>query len=291
MKLYLVRHGQSAGNLPGRMTGWSEHPLTALGATQARRVAARLAPLGPMAVYASDLPRALDTARIIAAAWVSAEPPIRSSIQSSSQPPVDAGAQPPIGADAETPPPIGAGAETPPPAGDPVTSDRRLREIDLGDYEGRSWDEFGADRALADAFAREPLLTTLPGGESLAMVRARVIAAFEEIVGSGQAIACLVSHDGPIRTILNHVLQVPPERHWALSTSHGGLTLLEASAGWVSVRFVNDTSHLLGLDTGGSDAADAASATDTAGATDVADAAGATDVAGSADGTDGAQEP
>jgi hypothetical protein len=35
------------------------------------------------------------------------------------------------------------------------------------------------------------------------------------------------------------------------------LTLLEASTGWVSVRFVNDTSHLLGLDTGGRDAADA----------------------------------
>lgn len=232
MKLYLVRHGQSAGNLPGRMTGWSEHPLTALGTTQAHRVAARLAPLGPMAVHASDLPRALSTARIIAAAWMSAEP--------TPPPPVDPGSAP--------------------AAGVAVTSDRRLREIDLGDYEGRSWDEFGADRALADAFAREPLLTTLPGGESLAMVQERVIAAFEEIVKGGQAVACLVSHDGPIRTILNHVLQVPPERHWALSTSHGGLTLLEANAGWVSVRFVNDTSHLLGLDTGGGDAAEAADA-------------------------------
>ena len=246
MKLYLVRHGQSAGNLPGRMTGWSEHPLTALGATQARRVAARLAPLGPMAVYASDLPRALDTARLIAAAGVSAGPPVSSPVSSPVQP--------------SLPPPVDA--ETSPAAGAAVTSDRRLREIDLGDYEGRSWDEFGADRALADAFAREPLLTTLPGGESLAMVRERVIAAFEEIVESGQAIACLVSHDGPIRTILNHVLQVPPERHWALSTSHGGLTLLEANAGWVSVRFVNDTSHLLGLDTGGDDAAEAADAAD-----------------------------
>jgi broad specificity phosphatase PhoE len=238
VKLYLVRHGQSAGNLAGRMTGWSEHPLTALGTTQARRVAARLAPLGPMAVYASDLPRALDTARLIAAAWASAESPVPPPVPSRVSPPLD--------------------AEAARAAGAAVTSDHRLREIDLGDYEGRSWDDFGADRALADAFAREPLLTTLPGGESLAMVQERVIAAFEEIVESGQAVACLVSHDGPIRTILNHVLRVPPERHWTFSTSHGGLTLLEANAGWVSVRFVNDTSHLLGLDTGGSDAADAA---------------------------------
>ncbi len=42
---------------------------------------------------------------------------------------------------------------------------------------------------------------------------------------------------------------MPAERHWAISTSHGGLSLLETSEGWVSVRFVNDTSHLRGLDT------------------------------------------
>jgi broad specificity phosphatase PhoE len=227
MKLYLVRHGRSAGNLPGRMTGWSEHPLTPLGTSQARRVAARLAPLGPMPVYSSDLPRALDTARLIAARWAATT-----------------AAEPVAGAAS------GAAAQ----AAVGVLPDRRLREIDLGDFEGRSWDEFAADRELAGAFAREPLATALPGGESLAMVRKRVLVAFEEIVRGDRAVVCLVSHDGPIRTILNHVLGVPPERHWALSTSHGGLSLLETSRAWISVRFVNDTSHLRGLDTSADDA-------------------------------------
>ena len=218
MKLYVVRHGRSAGNLPGRMTGWSEHPLTRLGTAQARRVAARLAPLGPMPVYTSDLPRALDTARLIAARWA-----------------------PPQAVTAETASPAQAAVG--------VVAARRLREIDLGDYEGRSWDEFVADRELAGAFAREPFTTTLPGGESLGMVRERVLAAFEEITQGEHAVACLVCHDGPIRTILNHILGIPPERHWAISTSHGGLTLLEVSEDWISVRFVNDTSHLRGLAT------------------------------------------
>jgi broad specificity phosphatase PhoE len=218
MKLYVVRHGRSAGNLPGRMTGWSEHPLTRLGTAQARRVAARLAPLGPMPVYTSDLPRALDTARLIAARWA-----------------------PPQAVTAETASPAQAAVG--------VVADRRLREIDLGDYEGRSWDDFVADRELAGAFAREPFTTTLPGGESLGMVRERVLAAFEEITQGEHAVACLVCHDGPIRTILNHILGIPPERHWAISTSHGGLTLLEVSEDWISVRFVNDTSHLRGLAT------------------------------------------
>ncbi len=216
MKLYLVRHGRSAGNLPGRMTGWSEHPLTRLGPP--RRAA------WPPGLHRSDrcpstratCPGALDTARLIAARWA----PARECATA---------------ANAEAAQAVG------------VFPDRRLREIDLGDYEGRSWDEFSADRALAAAFLREPLSTRLPGGESLAMVRERVVSAFDEIVRREHAVACLVSHDGPIRTILNHVLEVPPERHWAISTSHGGLSLLETNGDWVSVRFVNDTSHLRGL--------------------------------------------
>jgi broad specificity phosphatase PhoE len=212
MKLYLVRHGRSAGNLPGRMTGWSDHSLTGLGIAQAERAAARLAPLGPMPVYASDLPRALETARLIAAQWE---------------------------------PAAAAGADATQDAG--VTADRRLREIGLGDYEGRSWDEFVADTALADAFAREPLLTALPGGESLAAVRERVLAAFHDIAAQEHDAVCLVSHDGPIRTLLNHLLGVPAERHWVISTTHGGLSLIETTPEWTNVRFVNDTSHLAGL--------------------------------------------
>ena len=31
MKLYLVRHGQSTGNIGGTLIGQSDHPLTELG--------------------------------------------------------------------------------------------------------------------------------------------------------------------------------------------------------------------------------------------------------------------
>jgi bisphosphoglycerate-dependent phosphoglycerate mutase len=58
MKLYLVRHGQSTGNIGGTLMGQSDHPLTPLGEDQARAAAERLAPFGPMPVYSSDLPRA-----------------------------------------------------------------------------------------------------------------------------------------------------------------------------------------------------------------------------------------
>ena len=190
-----------------------------------------------MPVYASDLPRALETARLIAAQWL----PARAAV---GEAPGTIAAEAPGTTTAEAP---GTTTAEAPGTTDGVVADCRLREIRLGDYEGRSWDEFVADGALTAAFTREPLLTALPGGESLAALRERAVAAFDEIVRGDHAAVCLVAHDGPIRAILNHVLRVSPERHWAISTNHGGLSLLETSGDWTSVRFVNDTSHLRGL--------------------------------------------
>jgi broad specificity phosphatase PhoE len=283
MKLYLVRHGQSTGNIGGTLMGQSDHPLTPLGEQQARAAAARLAAFGPMPVYSSDLPRARATAERIVAGREAAE-----------------------ATDAQQ-----------------VILDPRLREISLGDYEGRPWQEFEADTALTEAFTIDPYRTALPNGESLEHLEARVHAAVldilepfgvdetgaycgnavsqgdasatdrsgtaamkagaaaaatdgaatavtaEDAAGSADGLpetmdasvvatgflpveaggsACLVAHDGPIRAILNHYLRVPPEKWWTLSTTHGGVSLVEFAAGCVTIRFVNATDHLAGLE-------------------------------------------
>ncbi|NLE23704.1 MAG: histidine phosphatase family protein [Actinobacteria bacterium] len=293
MKLYLVRHGQSTGNIGGTLMGQSDHPLTPLGEDQARAAAERLAPFGPMPVYASDLPRARATAEHIVAAWREADV-----------------------ADAPQ-----------------VILDPRLREISLGDYEGRPWQEFEADVELTAAFAADPYRTALPNGESLQHLEARAHAAVLDILApfgvddtgascgnavsqgdasavdrnaeamragaaaaavdgasaadaaalegaaaavaaddamaadeglpetmdasavatgfhptNGSGSACLVAHDGPIRAILNHYLGVPPEKWWTLSTTHGGVSLIEFAGGCVTIRYVNATGHLAGLE-------------------------------------------
>jgi broad specificity phosphatase PhoE len=260
VKLYLVRHGQSTGNIGVTLMGQSDHPLTALGEEQARAAAARLAPFGPMPVYSSDLPRARATAEFIVAGWAAG----------------DAGRR-------------AAGAVFAAP--NAITLEPRLREIDLGDYEGRPWEEFEADTALTAAFADDPYGTALPNGESLAHLEARVHAAVCDILAAfglddsgdlcanavtnadasaaaagtcalatagaaatgllpvehGES-ACIVAHDGPVRAILNHYLGVPPQKWWTLSTTHGGVSLLEFAGGCVTIRFVNATAHLDGLE-------------------------------------------
>jgi broad specificity phosphatase PhoE len=61
-KLYLVRHGQSAGNAEGRFGGHSATPLSELGLQQAEMTASTLAREKIDAIYTSDLFRAVQTA-------------------------------------------------------------------------------------------------------------------------------------------------------------------------------------------------------------------------------------
>jgi broad specificity phosphatase PhoE len=61
-KLFLVRHGQSAGNAEGRFGGHSATPLSELGFEQARITAEALARENINAIYSSDLLRAVQTA-------------------------------------------------------------------------------------------------------------------------------------------------------------------------------------------------------------------------------------
>jgi alpha-ribazole phosphatase len=68
LKLYLVRHGESAWNVKHLYTGQTDVPLSQLGEIQAARVAGKLSGLSFDAVYASPLKRAHDTAKPIAAA-------------------------------------------------------------------------------------------------------------------------------------------------------------------------------------------------------------------------------
>jgi phosphoserine phosphatase len=240
VKLYLVRHGASTGNTPGNLIGQSDHPLSPLGEAQARAVAARLAPLGPMTVYASDLPRAVATAGFIAAACTA-----HGSEAAADEAHAAGGAADAAGR-ADGGEPDGAPGTQ---VGCAVISDARLREIHLGDLEGSSWEAFTNNLELTAAMESDPFHAPLPGGESLAQVRERVMAAVEDIVAATTTQAvCIVSHDGPVRAIVNHYLGVPAERWWVMTTTHGGLSLLEFSDDWVDLRFLNDTAHLAAVD-------------------------------------------
>lgn len=59
--IYLIRHGESAGNLEGRFRGQKDYPLNELGHQQALNVAQELAEQDFSALYSSPLLRATQT--------------------------------------------------------------------------------------------------------------------------------------------------------------------------------------------------------------------------------------
>lgn len=65
-RLYLIRHGQSAGNAEGRFGGHGPTPLSELGRRQAEATARHLSEEGISAIYSSDLHRAVETASELA---------------------------------------------------------------------------------------------------------------------------------------------------------------------------------------------------------------------------------
>ncbi len=83
-ELWLIRHGESMGNLEGRYQGHADLPLSPQGHQQAARLAQRLARVATQApfaaLYSSDLQRAQQTARPVSQALglpIQVEPGLR----------------------------------------------------------------------------------------------------------------------------------------------------------------------------------------------------------------------
>lgn len=102
--------------------------------------------------------------------------------------------------------------------------DERLRELDFGAWEMQPW--AAIDRAAIDAWAADPLHYIPPDGESVAMLRKRVIACLADLPDE----AILVTHAGVMKLCAAELAGVPTEAWLALSFEYGSVSLIEAGA-------------------------------------------------------------
>ncbi len=124
---------------------------------------------------------------------------------------------------------------------------QELREIDCGDWTGRSYLEVkSAWPAEHETWARRPDLHCMPNGESVAAVQERAMQFVEEVRGRhpGQAV-CAVTHNTVVRTVACRLLGWSLEKLWeGPKQANCAVNLIEMRNGTIDLVEVGDATNL-----------------------------------------------
>jgi broad specificity phosphatase PhoE len=121
-----------------------------------------------------------------------------------------------------------------------------FREIDQGEWESRLIDEVKeSDGERLQAWWDAPDAVRMPGGEMLAEVQARAVAALGELAArhAGETVA-VVAHGGVNKTLLLSVLGAPLASYWRLRQHNACINIVEFDDGASRVVTLNETAHL-----------------------------------------------
>lgn len=132
------------------------------------------------------------------------------------------------------------------PQGMPVQVVDELIEVDVGVWEGRSWDEIQrTDPEAYRAFMTDATVHPYLGGESLDTVLARAGPAFQRLMENncGRRIV-VVAHNVVNRAYLAQLIGMPVARYRSIPQDNCGLTLIRYRSKRVKVVTINAVFHL-----------------------------------------------
>jgi len=129
----------------------------------------------------------------------------------------------------------------------PMTVVDDLRELSLGEWEGRTVEEIRTQPGDPYArWVRDPVQCLPPGGEPLGDVQARVLRAVDRIATAHPNAddVLIVSHGGVISALLAHWFGLPLSSIWRIAVANCSLSEIAPPR----VVSVNETGHLRDLD-------------------------------------------
>ncbi len=130
-----------------------------------------------------------------------------------------------------------------------IILDARLREIHLGKFEGRTWNDMtDEERDIFSVQFAGPYDQKVPGGESNDNLRQRALAWLADLPREGRVIA--FTHGGFIVSMLQSIVGRPKPRYWKEMEGWGfwientSLTQLLIDEKFKTIHTVGDYSHL-----------------------------------------------
>lgn len=116
-----------------------------------------------------------------------------------------------------------------------------LREMDFGEFEGRSYEEIaGLHPELYRQWMEHPTEVQFPGGEAFSQMSARVISAVNDLLRrhAGKSMA-LVTHGGVIRILLCETMGIPPANLFRLGQRYAAVNRIRYLQNCSIVDLVN----------------------------------------------------
>lgn len=95
----------------------------------------------------------------------------------------------------------------------PLSVDDRLRELNFGDWEGRSWRELQDDPHWQD-WGADWQGTRPPAGESFLDLAARVSAFYDDLLSRPEEDILIVSHHMIMMALICRLFDLPPTKAW-----------------------------------------------------------------------------
>lgn len=134
----------------------------------------------------------------------------------------------------------------------PVQFLEGLIDIDFGSFQGLSAEEARKkDNKLLTMWLEQPHLVRFPNGESLDIVRQRVLKAVDELAAKHKdQTVILVSHKVVCQVLMCAMLGLGNSHFWQVRQDVNAINIFEIRDGAPLVMLVNDTCHLKSLSTG-----------------------------------------
>jgi len=119
--------------------------------------------------------------------------------------------------------------------------DDELREVNVGDWAGSTWDEIKVNYAdfLTEWFKDNENIP-MPGGESYKQLLNRVLTALNKAVESTDQDIIVVTHGAVIRALVCHVLGMELKSRSRFDVDNGSITCLEYE-GKFTLKYLNNT--------------------------------------------------
>lgn len=124
-----------------------------------------------------------------------------------------------------------------------------LAEFDMGRWVGRTFMELWGE-GLIQSYWEDPTHTIFPGGESMAAIQARAVAAVNALVAEGEGgRVALVTHGGIVRLLLLSALGMPRSHYHRVCASNASVSHVELVCGLPPrVQSMNVTYRVAGGD-------------------------------------------